>query len=144
MHIESEAINVADIIAACDRKFQSVGLDALTSKERLVVLPSWANFEVELGGVGAFFHNSAGTLAREVVDALIELGAMEQAAAINRGRELLRNRTWQELAAASEFERLTDKFLASMPGLFERVAAFVELHVQELEVTARRFGAGTR
>lgn len=135
-------MNVAEIINGCDRKFQSLGLDALTSKERLVALASWANFEVELGGVGAFFHNSAGALSREVVDALIELGAMEQAAAINRGRELLRTRTWQQLAAASEFERLTDKFLASMPGLFERVATFVELHADELEITARQASEG--
>jgi hypothetical protein len=85
--------------------------------------------------VGAFFHNSAGADVREVVNALIRLGAMNEAAAINRGRELLRKHSWQDLAASGQFERLTDLFLASMPGLFERIAAFVELHADELGVS---------
>lgn len=131
-------MNVADTISACDRKCASVGLVALTPKERLVVLASWANVEVESGGVGAFFHNSTGAFAREVVDALVELGAMDEAAAINQGRELLRSRSWQELTASNHFERLTDKFLASFPGLLSRLTTFVELHAQELEATAQQ------
>jgi hypothetical protein len=130
-------MNAADIIDACDRKYRVVGLDGLTSKERLVVLASRANYEVELGGIGAFFHNSAGALAREAVNALIQLGAMDEAAAIHRGRALLRRHSWRHLAASSQFERLTDMFLSSMPGLFPRLTAFVELHAEELEVSAR-------
>lgn len=125
-------MNVADIINACDRKFSSLGLSDLTATERVVVLASRANFEVELGGVGALFHNSTGAISREIVDALIELGAMEEAAAINRGRELLRTHSWQELAQQNYFERLTDKFLAPTPGLFERLTAFVQTHEREL------------
>jgi hypothetical protein len=128
-------MNVADIINACDQKFSSTGLSELTPLERVVALASRANFEVELGGVGAFFHNSSGAISREIVGALVELGAMEEAAAINRGRQLLRSRSWQELAQASQFERLTDQFLASMPSLSERLAAFVEKHERELVVT---------
>jgi hypothetical protein len=125
-------VNVTGIIDACDRKFRLLGLDALTAKQRLVVLASWANVEIELGGVGAFFHNAAGTFSKEVVDALIALGAMDEAAAIHRGRELLRTHSWHELAASSQFERLTDKYLASMPGVSERLGAFVRLHEREL------------
>jgi hypothetical protein len=130
-------MNVTDIINACERKFSASGLSELTSAERVVVMASRANFEVELGGVGALFHNSTGTLSREIVGALIELGAMEEAAAINRGRELLRRHTWQELARTNQFERLTDKFLASAPGLSERLTAFVETHERELAATAQ-------
>ena len=135
-------MNVADIIDACDRKFRAQGLERLTPKERLVVLASWANFEVEQGGMGAFFHNLSGTYARETVAALIELGAMDEAAAINKGRELLRHRSWKQLAASREFERLTDKFLAAMPGLFERLGTFIEAHADELGKSARGRLAG--
>jgi hypothetical protein len=130
-------MNVADIINACDRKAAAAGLGELTPIERVVVLASRANFEVELGGIGAFFHNATGAVSREIVDALIELGAMEEAAAINRGRELLRTHSWQELARTHQFERLTDKFLASAPGLFVRLNAFVEIHERELVASAQ-------
>jgi hypothetical protein len=138
LDIKVEAMNVADIINGCLRKFHAQGLDALTADERLVALARWADCEVELGGVGAFLHNSAGAYTREVVNALIRLGAMNEAAAINRGRELLRKHSWQDLATSGQFERLTDLFLASMPGLFERIAAFVELHAEELGVTTQQ------
>ena len=131
-------MDVTDIINACDRKLRAHGLDALTRRERLVALANLANFEVTAGGVGAFFHNASGNLAREVVDALIELGAMDEAAAVNRGRELLKKRSWRQLATASEFERLTDRFLVPIPGLFERVTAFAELHAEELQSTAQQ------
>jgi hypothetical protein len=131
-------MNIADIINACDRKCSSSALSELTATERVVVLASRANFEVERGGIGALFHNSTGAVSREIVDALIELGAMEEAAAINRGRELLRTRSWQELARTNQFERLTDKFLSSVPGLFQRLTAFVEAHERELAITAQQ------
>jgi hypothetical protein len=142
--VRNTAMNTAEIINTCDHKFRAVGLGGLSSAERLVLLASWVNSEVERGGIGAFFHASAGAFAKETVDALIELGAMDEAAAVNQGRELLRNRSWQHLAVSGEFERLTDKFLASMPGLFERVAAFVETHAEELESTAQQGVAVTR
>ena len=107
-----------------------------------MVLASWANFEVELGGMAAFFHNSTSTHAKEIVDALVELGAMEEAAAINQGRELLRTRSLEDLSMSGQFERLTDKFLASVPGLFGRLSAFVEVHRGELEATAQQCHAG--
>ncbi len=131
-------VDIASIIEACEQKCRRAGLAGLTAKERVVVLASWANFEIELGGVAAFFHNSTGTHAREIVKALIELGAMDEAAAINQGRELLRIHSWEELARSAQFERLTDKFLASMPGLVPRLASFVDLHREELEVSAER------
>jgi hypothetical protein len=142
--VKVKGMNVADIINACDRKFSSLGLSDLTPTERVVVLASRTNVEVELGGIGALFHNSTGAISREIVDALIELGAMEEAAAINRGRELLRTQSWHELARTNQFERLTDKFLASVPGLFPRLTAFVETHERELAVTAQAFPADAR
>ena len=135
-------MDVASIIKACDQKRRSVGLDRLDPKERVVALSSWANFEVELGGVAAFFHNSAGAHAREIVAALVQLGAMDEAAAINQGRELLREHSWQFVAPSGQFERLTDKFLASTPGLFARINAFVEQHREELEASSRRTPGG--
>jgi hypothetical protein len=140
--IQIEEMDVANIINVCDRKCRSVGLSALSSEERTVVLANWANFEVELGGLAAFFHNSTGTHAKEIVDALVELGAMEEAAAINQARELLRTRSLKELSMTGQFERLTDKFLASAPGLFVRLSAFVEVHRGELEATAQQCHAG--
>lgn len=128
--------DIANIIEACEQKCRRAGLASLTPKERVVVLASWANFEIELGGVAAFFHNSTRTHAREIVRALIELGAMDEAAAINQGRELLRLHSWEDLASSAQFERLTDKFLASMPGLVHRLASFIDLHREELEVSA--------
>jgi hypothetical protein len=130
-------MDVENIINACEDKFRSVGLTGLTGKERLVVLVHSANSEVELGGVAAFFNNATAIYARDVVDALIQLGAMDEAAAINQGRELLRNRSWEDLTVCGQFERLTDKFLASMPGVLPRLAAFVEQHCEELESTAQ-------
>lgn len=130
--------DIANIIEACEQKCRCGGLARLTAKERVVVLATWANFEIELGGVAAFFHSSTGTHSREIVRALIELGAMDEAAAINQGRELLRLHSWEDLTNSAQFERLTDKFLASMPGLAHRLASFVELHREELRVSAEQ------
>lgn len=128
---------IGDIIDACDRKYRCVGLAALAAQERVVVLASEASHEVERGGVAAFFHSSTSEHALEIVKVLVELGAMDEAAAINQGRELLRHHSWTQLATSGRFERLTDKFLASMPGLSSRLIAFVELHREELEISAQ-------
>jgi hypothetical protein len=125
-------MNPAEIINSCDLKFQKHGIDALTAKERVVVLASQVNFEVELGGLGAYFHNSAGSLSGEAVEALVELGAMAEAAALRKGRELLRNRSWEVLAASDAFEPLTDVFARATPDLFTRLSGFVEKHASEL------------
>lgn len=125
-------MNLAAIIDACDQKSRAVGLSGLNPKERIVVLASWANAEVEHGGMTAFFHNATKDHAREIVGALVELGAMDEAAAINHGRELLRTHSWTHLIASGQLERLTDKFLASTPGLYSRLTNFVEQHADEL------------
>jgi len=44
---------------------ERVDLARLSTTERIVVLVSRANFEVELGGLSAFFYNSAGNYAAE-------------------------------------------------------------------------------
>lgn len=125
-------MNISTIIDACDRKCRSVGLSGLTPKERLVVLASWANAEVELGGLAAFFHNATKHHTREILAALIELGAMDEAAAINQGRQLMRRHSWEHLASSAQLDRLTDKFLAATPGVIPRLAAFVEHNFDEL------------
>lgn len=135
-------MNLPGIIDACERKFRAVGLSGLSAKERIVVLAGRANFEIEYGGMAAFFHNSTKEHAREIVDALVELGAMEEAASINQGRDLIRRHSWEHLQATGQFDRLTDKFLASTPGLFSRLAAFVEQNSVELEGITQEALAG--
>ena len=45
----------AAVMNSCDKKAQRLGLASLTDPERVVVLVSRANFEVELGGLSSFF-----------------------------------------------------------------------------------------
>jgi len=67
---------------SCDEKAQRVGLPALTDTELIVVLVSWANFEIELGGMSAYFYNSASDHAAETVLALEVIGAKKAASAL--------------------------------------------------------------
>ena len=139
-------MNPAEIINSCDLKFQRNGFESLTAKERIVVLASHVNFEVQLGGVGTYFHNSAGAFAAEAVEALVELGAIAEAAALRKGRELLRARSWESLAASDAFEPLTEAFAKATPDLFTRLCAFVEKHASGLAqqaVAADRPKAGS-
>ena len=76
------AVDHAAVMNSCDEKAQRVGLAALTDAERTVVLVSRVNFEVEVGGLSAFFYNSAGDYAAETVPALEVLGAKKAAAAL--------------------------------------------------------------
>ena len=50
----------AEVMNSCDAKAQRIGLARLTAVERVVVLVSCANFEIELGGLDSFYYNSAG------------------------------------------------------------------------------------
>ena len=46
----------AGVMNSCDVKAQRLGLQRLTAVERIVVLLSRANFEIELGGLDAFYY----------------------------------------------------------------------------------------
>ena len=48
-------MDYAAIMNSCDAKAERVDLARLSTTERIVVLVSRANFEVELGGLFAFF-----------------------------------------------------------------------------------------
>src|SRR5579871_3498877 len=72
----------------CDAKPLRVGLAALTPAERVVVLVSRANFEIELGGLDSFFYNSAGGEAVPTVAALEAVGASRAAAAVRAANAL--------------------------------------------------------
>ena len=122
------------LINACDAKFQRAGLGGLTSAERVLALCSVVSFEVELGGVGSFFHNSSGAFASETIEALLALGATHEAWAVRKGRDLLKSNSWQALAQSGAFEPLTKHFHSAPQDLFGRMCAYAELHAGELHV----------
>src|SRR5262249_39553084 len=76
-------VDHAAVMNSCDEKAERVGLAALTNIGRVVVLVSRGNLEIELGGLSAFFYNSAGDHAADTVSALEAVGA-QQAATVLR------------------------------------------------------------
>lgn len=78
----------AEVMNACDAKAQRIGLARLTSIERVVVLVSRANFEIELGGLDAFYYNSAGDEAVATVAALEAVGATHAASTLREANDL--------------------------------------------------------
>lgn len=131
----------AAIINRCDEKTQRVGLAALTETERIVVLVSRANFEIELGGFSAFFYNSAGDHAADTVIALDAVGAIRASAALRAAmskfpggippteREL-RYAGWQQVSdSLGEFDR---EFYSETPDVFSRLCSFIEANPAEL------------
>ena len=111
------------------------GIAGLTAVERTIALCSIAGFEVDLGGVAAFFHNSSGDLSHEAVEALLEIGATQQAIAIQTGRDLLKNSSWRALVAEDAFEPLTQQFHSDDRDVFSRLCEYIEAHASELAVT---------
>src|SRR6478672_7957320 len=78
----------AAVMNSCDAKAVRVGLSRLNSIERVVVLVSRANFEIELGGLDAFYYNSAGDEAVPTVDALEAVGATHAASTLREANDL--------------------------------------------------------
>lgn len=131
----------AAVMNSCDEKAQRVGLAALTDAERVVVLVARANFEVELGGLTAFFYNSAGDHAAETVPALEAVGAMKAAEALRAAMAEFRGGTpaadrefrypaWQQVSES--LTSLDAAFGHDEPDVFSRLCSFIEAHAAEL------------
>jgi hypothetical protein len=129
----------------CDAKAERVGLSRLTPTERVVVLVSRANFEVELGGLDSFFYNSAGGEAVPTVAALEAVGATRAAAALRTANALFPGgsppRGREERFAGLEVARglaggplvvLDREFGRDEPDVFARLCAFIDSHASEL------------
>jgi hypothetical protein len=127
---------------SCDEKAQRVGLAALTDVERVVVLVSRVNFEVELGGLSAFFYNAAGDHAAETVPALEAVGARNAAEALRAAMakfpggsppadRQLRHRGWQHVSES--LGPLDTSFTRDEPDVFSRLCAFIEARAAELQ-----------
>ncbi|MFO0899102.1 MAG: DUF4375 domain-containing protein [Pirellulales bacterium] len=134
-------MNHAAVMNSCDEKAQRVGLAGLTEAERVVVLVSRANFEVELGGLSSFFYNSAGNHAAETVPALEAVGATKAAAALRTAMDKfpggcppadreLRYPGWQQVS--DSLESLTTAFGRDEPDIFSRLCPFIEARAAEL------------
>jgi hypothetical protein len=82
------ALDHAEVMNNCDAKAQRVGLADLSPPERIVVLVSRANFEIELGGLDAFYYNSAGDEAVPTVAALEAVGATGAASTLRMANGL--------------------------------------------------------
>jgi len=130
---------------SCDAKAQRVGLARLATAERVVVLVSRANFEIELGGLDAFYYNSAGDQAGATVAALEAVGAIEAAATLRTANALFPGgsppRSREERFDALEFVRkLPNRPLSSLereigrdkPDVFSRLCSFIEAYADEL------------
>lgn len=135
---KGRSVDHAAVMNSCDEKAQRFGLAALAETERVVVLVSRANFEIELGGFSAFFYNSAGDHAAETVSALEAVGAIRASAALRAAmgkfpggnppteRELRCAGNWQEvLRSLAEFDA---EFYAETPDVFSRLCSFIEVH----------------
>jgi hypothetical protein len=134
-------VDHAAVMNSCDEKAQRLGLAALTETERVVVLVSRANFEIELGGLSSFFYNSAGDQASATVMALNTVGAVRAASAVKSAmakfpggdppteREL-RFAGWREVLGS--LGELDAEFYAEQPDVFSRLCSFIDVHAMEL------------
>ena len=133
----------AAIMNGCDAKAKRVGLAPLIDAERVVVLVSRANFEIELGGLSGFFYNSAGDRAAETVAALEAVGATRSAAALRATNALFPNSnpptdreeryvSWQKLTDANSLGHLDRAFGEENPDVFSRLCSFIESHREQL------------
>src|SRR5438094_7838 len=126
---------------SCDAKAQRVGLADLSPTERVVVLVSRANFEIELGGLDAFYYNSAGDEAVPTVAALEVVGATKAASTLRSANALFpagsppRDRE-ERFDALETVRNLPRRPLASLerdvgrdnPDVFSRLCSFIEAH----------------
>jgi hypothetical protein len=136
---------------SCDDKAQRLGLARLTAVERVVVLVSRANFEIELGGLDTFYYNSAGDEAAPTVDALEAVGATQAASALRAANALFpggspprdREKRFGGLEGVRKLPKrplaaLESKMSGDVPDVFSRLCSFIEAHAKEL----RKHGSG--
>lgn len=132
----------AAVMNSCDEKGRRVGLAALTEAERVVVLVSRANFEIELGGFSGFFYNSGGDHAAETVSALEAVGAIQASTALRAAmakcpggappteRDLRCLGRWEQvLGSLGEFDT---EFYREKPDVFSRLCSFIATHAAQL------------
>ena len=135
-------MDYAAVMNSCDTKAQRVGFAYLTEAERVVVLLSRANFEIEMGGLSSFFYNSAGDYAAETVSALEVVMATRAAAALRAAmakfpggappteRELRYAGGWQQILES--LGPLDSEFYNEEPDVFSRLCSFIDSHKAEL------------
>jgi hypothetical protein len=131
---------------SCDAKAQRFGLKRLTAAERVVVLVSRANFEIELGGLDAFYYNSTGDEAVVTVAALETVGAIHAASTLREANTLFpggsppRDRE-KRFAGLQIVRKLPERPLTSLqkkvsrdePDVFSLLCGFIEAHANELQ-----------
>ena len=135
----------AEVMNGCDAKAERIGLPRLTSTEQVVVLVSRANFEIELGGLDAYYYNSAGDKALPTVAALEAVGATQAASALRTANRLFpggfppqqREERFKGLQAVRKLPghllaKLTGEFGREEPDVFARLCLFIEAHAVEL------------
>jgi hypothetical protein len=102
---------------------------------------SRANFEVELGGLSAFFYNSAGDHTAETVSALESVGAAHAAMALQAAMARFpggsapadREQRYAGWKAVSEsLGPLELEFGRDKPDVFSRLCSFIERSAVEL------------
>jgi hypothetical protein len=131
----------AEVMNSCDTKAQRIGLEHLALTERVVVLVSRANFEIELGGLSGFFYNSAGDYAAETVPALEAVGAEHASTALRAAIALFpggssppdrEQRYAAKKAVSKSLGKLDSEFASDEPDVFSRLCSFIESHAAEL------------
>jgi hypothetical protein len=139
-------VDAADVMNNCDAKAQRAGLARLNPIERIVVLVSRADFEIELGGLDSFYYNSAGDEAVPTVEALESVGAKLAGAALRAANGLFpggappRNREQRfeglevvRSQAESSLAALGREYGREEPSVFSRLCEFIEEHATELK-----------
>ena len=112
----------AAVMNSCDQKAARVGLDALSEVERVVVLVSRVNFEVELGGFSAFLSNSSRLHARETIPALKAVGANKTAAALQKALA----------TKPRSFAALDKQFDHEEPDVFALLCSYMDARTADL------------
>ena len=143
-------IDHAQIINRCSDKAENVGWAALTDIERVIVLVSWVNFEVDLGGLNTFYYNSAGNRAVETAAALDEVGACKAAAAIRAANAIfpggappsdwgLRCDALRMLEEpAGRWDSLQGAYYEDERYVFDNLCSYIEKHAGELMEHSQR------
>jgi len=138
-------VDHAGVMNSCDAKAQRVGLAPLTAAEQVVVLVSRANFEIEVGGLDAFYYNSAGDETVATVVALEAVGATEAASTMRAANALFPGGSppydrEKRFDALEVVRKLPERPLTSLetkvgrdnPDLFSRLCSFIDAHAKEL------------
>jgi hypothetical protein len=130
---------------SCDAKARRFGLARLNAAERVVVLVSRANFEIELGGLDAFYYNSAGDEAVPTVAALEAVGANDAASCFREANGLFpdgspprdRERRFAGLEIVRKLANcpltaLEKQIDRDKPDVFSRLCSFIDANAKEL------------